>query len=107
MWSCDQPAPDSTFSYIFFDTYGLSFGTGGNGGSGVNRPERIIKYFIGIFCILSGILFSGGLLVQFTFTSHIQKYNNIEDLAYENSKLTVNLVSYDSDFVEYLEKLNM
>lgn len=76
------------FTYLFFDTFGQSFGTGGNGNY-VNHAERILVFSIALFSMLASALFSGGLLVQFTLSPKQQQFTKLEDLAYENSKLQV------------------
>lgn len=65
--------------YIFFDTFGLSFGT--TSAHGVHAlSEQIIVTFLSLFCILASIFCSGFLFEQMTTSTYIPKIKTFEDV---------------------------
>lgn len=64
---------------IFFNTFGLSFGT--TDPSNVNTfPENTLILFLGIFCVLAGNLCTGYLFQQMTVFDYKPEINHLTDL---------------------------
>lgn len=72
----------NAFVYIFFDTFGLSFGATSAQGA-ESKTEKAIVLFLSIFCIVAGILCTGFLLEQLIETKAEQKINSLEQLIFE------------------------
>lgn len=65
--------------YIFFDTFGLSFGT--SSAHGVHAiSEHIIVTFLSVFCILASIFCSGFLFEQMATSTFEPKIKTFEDV---------------------------
>lgn len=99
-----QHTSQNALIYIFFNTFGLSFGTTSAHGAS-NLTEKIVVLFVSIFCILSGIFCTGFLLVKMTSSKNVPKINSIAELM-EHPELTViipetALIDVDILFADY------
>lgn len=66
--------------YILFNTFGLTFGC--TSVTGVqSRSEVIATFFLSVFGMLAGLLFSGFLFDQLTTTEHVQLIHNLSDVS--------------------------
>lgn len=71
--------PLNQIVYIPFNTFGLSFGTTSVTGGG-SRSEVIATFFLTLFGMLAGLLFSGLLFEQLTITESVQEITSFSDL---------------------------
>lgn len=92
----------NAFVYIFFNTFGLSFGATSAQGA-ESRTEKAIVLFLSIFCIVAGILCTGFLLEQLIETRTEQKINSLEQLLLEEK---VDIV-LPNDLYFYAQKYNI
>lgn len=77
-------SPTLSVASLFFDSLGLLVGTT-SGRPVFNRPERILKLWLSIFALLTGLLFSGYLFQQLASASATAGINSLADL--EKTKL--------------------
>lgn len=67
------------YIYIFFNTFGLSFGATTVQGA-TTKSEKTIVLFLSVFCVVAGILCTGFLLEQVMITKTEQKIDSLEEL---------------------------
>lgn len=81
-------SPIVSVTSLFFDSLGLLIGTA-SGRPVFNRPERLLKLWLSIFALLSGLLFSGYLFQQLASASVTAGINSLADLQKTKLPLTV------------------
>lgn len=70
------------FSSIFFNTFGLTFGTAGgsNNTTLISGSEQLLLWFLSLFAIMANILCSGMLFKEFSTSLLMPSINSLDDL---------------------------